>query len=78
MISQNDDYGRDYLAGLKDVLGGNYESRVTVATYEDIGPYDRSQIVKLKATTATLLDRRDAGNSPRSRSARPTRSAGGR
>ena len=29
MISQNDDYGRDYLLGLKDVLGDKYDSVVT-------------------------------------------------
>lgn len=55
VISQNDDYGRDYLAGLKDVLGGNYESRVTVATYEISDPTIDSQIVKLKATNADVF-----------------------
>src|SRR5437879_8490190 len=34
VISQNDDYGRDYVLGLKDVLGENYDSVVTAATYE--------------------------------------------
>src|SRR5437660_1310347 len=29
VISQNDDFGRDYLLGLKDVLGEKYESVVT-------------------------------------------------
>ncbi len=55
VISQNDDYGRDYLAGLKDVLGENYESRVTVATYEISDPTIDSQIVKLKATNADVF-----------------------
>src|SRR5438874_5559297 len=34
IISQNDDYGRDYLAGLKAVLGEKYESVVTNPAYE--------------------------------------------
>src|SRR5437879_2436426 len=34
VISQNDDFGRDYQLGLKDVLGENYDSVVTAATYE--------------------------------------------
>ena len=55
VISQNDDYGRDYLAGLRDVLGESYESRVTVATYEISDPTIDSQIVKLKATNADVF-----------------------
>ena len=55
VISQNDDYGRDYLAGLKDVLGEKYESLVTVATYEITDPTIDSQIVKLKATNADVF-----------------------
>src|ERR1700676_3415826 len=34
VISQNDDFGRDYLLGLKDVLGEKYDSVVTGATYK--------------------------------------------
>src|SRR6195256_1674482 len=34
VISQNDDFGRDYLLGLKDVLGEKYDSVVTAVTYE--------------------------------------------
>ncbi|MCC8984619.1 ABC transporter substrate-binding protein [Bradyrhizobium acaciae] len=55
VISQNDDYGRDYLAGLKDVLGERYDSVVTVATYEITDPTIDSQIVKLKATNADVF-----------------------
>ncbi|MHC2337604.1 ABC transporter substrate-binding protein [Bradyrhizobium sp. USDA 4454] len=55
VISQNDDYGRDYLAGLKDVLGEKYDSVVTVATYEISDPTIDSQIVKLKATNADVF-----------------------
>ncbi|MFQ3455539.1 ABC transporter substrate-binding protein [Bradyrhizobium sp. UFLA01-814] len=55
VISQNDDYGRDYLAGLKDVLGEKYDTVVTVATYEITDPTIDSQIVKLKATNADVF-----------------------
>lgn len=55
VISQNDDYGRDYLAGLKDVLGEKYDSLVSVATYEITDPTIDSQIVKLKATNADVF-----------------------
>jgi branched-chain amino acid transport system substrate-binding protein len=55
VISQNDDFGRDYLAGLKDVLGDKYDSVVTDATYEVSDPTIDSQIVKLKASGADVL-----------------------
>jgi branched-chain amino acid transport system substrate-binding protein len=52
VISQNDDFGRDYLAGLKDVFGDKYDQLVTSATYEFTDPTIDSQIVKLKASGA--------------------------
>jgi ABC-type branched-subunit amino acid transport system substrate-binding protein len=55
VISQNDDFGRDYLAGLKDVLGDKYDSLVTAATYEIQDPTIDSQIVKLKASGADVF-----------------------
>ena len=55
IISQNDDFGRDYLAGLKDVLGDRYDSLVTAATYEVQDPTIDSQIVKLKASGADVF-----------------------
>jgi branched-chain amino acid transport system substrate-binding protein len=55
VISQNDDFGRDYLLGLKDVLGEKYDSLVTGATYEVQDPTIDSQIVKLKASGADVL-----------------------
>src|SRR5664279_409770 len=55
VISQNDDFGRDYLAGLKDVLGEKYDALVTDATYEVTDPTIDSQIVKLKASGADVL-----------------------
>jgi branched-chain amino acid transport system substrate-binding protein len=55
VISQNDDYGRDYLAGLKDVLGERYDAVVTNATYEVQDPTIDSQIVRLKASGAEMF-----------------------
>jgi branched-chain amino acid transport system substrate-binding protein len=55
VISQNDDFGRDYLLGLKDVLGDRYESLITAATYEVQDPTIDSQIVKLKASGADVF-----------------------
>ena len=55
VISQNDDYGRDYLAGLRDVLGDKYDSLVTNATYEIQDPTIDSQIVRLKASGADVF-----------------------
>jgi branched-chain amino acid transport system substrate-binding protein len=55
VLSQNDDYGRDYLLGLKDVLGEKYEAVVTGATYEVTDPTIDSQIVKLKASGADVF-----------------------
>src|SRR3984957_3071214 len=55
VLSQNDDFGRDYLLGLKDVLGDKYDSLVTGATYEVQDPTIDSQIVKLKSSGADVL-----------------------
>ena len=55
VISQNDDFGRDYLLGLKDVLGDKYDSLVTAATYEVQDPTIDSQIVRLKASGADVF-----------------------
>ncbi len=55
VISQNDDFGRDYLLGLKDVLGAKYDSVVTGVTYEIQDPTIDSQIVKLKASGADVF-----------------------
>jgi branched-chain amino acid transport system substrate-binding protein len=55
VLSQNDDYGRDYLLGLKDVLGEKYDVVVTGATYEISDPTIDSQIVKLKASGADVF-----------------------
>ncbi|MFT0876703.1 ABC transporter substrate-binding protein [Rhodopseudomonas sp. G2_2311] len=55
VIAQNDDFGRDYLAGLRDVLGERYEKAVTASMYEVTDPTIDSQIVSLKASGADAL-----------------------
>src|ERR1700737_1756893 len=55
VISQNDDFGRDYLLGLKDVLGDKYDALVAGATYEIQDPTIDSQVVKLKASGADVF-----------------------
>jgi branched-chain amino acid transport system substrate-binding protein len=55
VLAQNDDFGRDYLAGLRDVLGEAFDRSVTVAVYEVTEPTIDQQLVKLKASGADAL-----------------------
>jgi ABC-type branched-subunit amino acid transport system substrate-binding protein len=52
----NDDFGKDYVAGLKDVFGAN-ASKIIVAeeSYENSEPSIDSHIVKLKGSGADVL-----------------------
>lgn len=52
----NDDFGKDYVAGLKDILGDN-SSRIIIAeeSYENSEPSIDSHIVKLRGTGADVL-----------------------
>jgi branched-chain amino acid transport system substrate-binding protein len=52
----NDDFGKDYVAGLKDIFGAN-ASKIIVAeeSYENSEPSIDSHIVKLKGTGADVL-----------------------
>ncbi len=50
VLYQNDDFGRDYILGLKDVLRDNYERMVVASTpYETSTPTVDSQVVTIKA-----------------------------
>lgn len=53
---QNDDFGKDYVTGLKDVFGAN-SSKIIVAeeSYETSEPTINSHIIKLKGTGADVL-----------------------
>lgn len=56
VISQNDDFGKDYLTGLKDGLGEKAKTMiVSEATYEPADPTVDSQVLKLKASGADVL-----------------------
>jgi len=53
---QNDDFGKDYVTGLKDVFGAN-SSKIIIAeeSYETSEPTIDSHIIKLKGTGADVL-----------------------
>ncbi|HUG21003.1 ABC transporter substrate-binding protein [Piscinibacter sp.] len=56
VLSQNDDYGRDFLNGLKQALGEKAKTMIVAeATYELTDPTVDSQIVQLKASGADVL-----------------------
>jgi branched-chain amino acid transport system substrate-binding protein len=55
ILAQNDDFGRDYVAGVRDALGMEFDTRAVVATYEFTDATIESQIVNLKATGADVL-----------------------
>jgi branched-chain amino acid transport system substrate-binding protein len=55
ILYENNDYGRDYTAGVRDVLGDKYAATVTEATYEFTDPSIDRQIVELKATGCNAL-----------------------
>src|SRR5258707_7048880 len=55
VLSPNDDFGREYLLGLKDVLGEKYDSLVTGAAYPNQDPTIDSPIRKLKTSRADVF-----------------------
>src|SRR5438094_1982302 len=55
VLYQNDDYGKDYLKGLKDGLGAKASMIITEESYETAEPTIDSHIVKLKSTGADVL-----------------------
>jgi branched-chain amino acid transport system substrate-binding protein len=56
ILSQNDDFGRDYVAGFKRTLGPKAASMiVSEATYETSAPTISSQLASLKASGANVL-----------------------
>ncbi|MBI1397541.1 MAG: ABC transporter substrate-binding protein [Betaproteobacteria bacterium] len=55
VLYQNDDYGKDYLKGLKDGLGSHANMIVAEASYEVTDPTVDSQIVTLKASGADVM-----------------------
>jgi len=56
VLYQNDDYGKDYLKGLKDGLGGKAGSMIVAEeSYETTEPSVDGHIVKLKSTGADIF-----------------------
>ncbi len=55
VIYQNDDYGKDYIAGLEAGLGAKASNIVDKEPFEVTAPSVASQIVKLKASGATVF-----------------------
>ncbi|HWH48757.1 MAG TPA: ABC transporter substrate-binding protein [Burkholderiales bacterium] len=55
VLYQNDDYGKDYLKGLKDGLGDKAGMIVREASYEVSDPTVDSQIVSLKSSGADVM-----------------------
>src|SRR6201988_2971431 len=55
VLYQNDDYGKDYLKGLKDGLGAKTSMIVLEESYEASEPTIDSHIVKLKAAGADVF-----------------------
>ncbi|MBI5321437.1 ABC transporter substrate-binding protein [Bradyrhizobium sp.] len=55
VLYQNDDYGKDYLKGLKDGLGAKTSMIVLEESYEVSAPTIDSHIVKLKASGADVF-----------------------
>jgi branched-chain amino acid transport system substrate-binding protein len=56
VLYQNDDYGKDYLKGLKDGLGAKADKMIIAEqTYEPSDPTIDSQVVSLQSTGATAF-----------------------
>jgi branched-chain amino acid transport system substrate-binding protein len=55
VLSQNDDYGRDYLGGLKEGLGKEVGRIVRAVTFEATDPTVDSQIIQLKDSGANVF-----------------------
>ena len=55
VISQNDDFGRDYLGGLKEGLGKNVDKIVKTVTFEATDPTVDSQVIQLKDSGANIF-----------------------
>jgi branched-chain amino acid transport system substrate-binding protein len=55
-LYQNDDFGKDYLAGVRDVLGADWDKHVVkIVSYEVTDPTVDSQITTLQGTGADVL-----------------------
>jgi branched-chain amino acid transport system substrate-binding protein len=55
LLYQNDDLGKDFVNGLRDVLGPRYDQLVKAVSYEVTDPTIDSQIVALRSSNADVL-----------------------
>jgi branched-chain amino acid transport system substrate-binding protein len=55
ILYENDDFGKDYLAGMKEVLGDKFDKMVVTASYEATDPTIDSQITSLQGAGANVL-----------------------
>ncbi len=55
ILYQNDDLGKDYVAGVRDVLGADFDSRAKAVPYQLTDATMDTQLVLLKASEADVL-----------------------
>src|SRR3984957_17953655 len=55
ILYQNDDFGKDYPAGVKDILGDKFDKMTVTASYETTDATIDSQITSLQASGADVL-----------------------
>jgi branched-chain amino acid transport system substrate-binding protein len=55
ILYQNDDFGKDYLRGVRDILKGNWDKQVTAVSYEVTDATIDSQLVSLQSAGIDVL-----------------------
>jgi branched-chain amino acid transport system substrate-binding protein len=55
LLYQNDDFGKDYVLGVRDILGNRFDNLVGTASYEVTDATVDSQIISLQASGADAL-----------------------
>ncbi len=55
LLYQNDDFGKDYVAGIKDAFGDAYDKRVVAVSYEVTDPTIDSQAISLQEAKVEVL-----------------------
>ena len=55
LLYQNDDFGKDYLAGVKDALGASFDKQCVAVSYEVTDTTIDSQVISLKEAKVDVL-----------------------
>jgi branched-chain amino acid transport system substrate-binding protein len=55
LLYQNDDFGKDYVTGVRDVLGARFDAIVKAVSHEATDPTIDSQVVTLQASGADVM-----------------------